>query len=246
MIIDANCQVGKGQDYELSADDLVGDMDANDVAKSVIVPTERFLAVYNREGNDFLLASAREHPGRLFPLATANPWYGDKAIEELKRALGAGAIGLMLHPPLQGFKIADAIVYPLIELAGELKKPVYFHTGTLGSAMPFQLAELAMQFSHVTFIMGHMAFSDVWNDVAKAAQSARNIFLETSMYWPSFIISMSRQVGPERMMFGSSVPKNSMNLEIEKITQFFTSEQDKEQILHRTARAVFEELQDGD
>ena len=239
MIIDAQCTVGKGIDTDLSADDLIAAMDANGVTKAVIAPVDRYLAVYNREGNDDLLAAGRRHPGRLYPLATSNPWYGEKALEELKRAFEEGAVGLKLHPPLQGFKITDSIVNPLLKLAAELKKPVYFHTGTPIYCMPFQLTETALRFPEVAFIMGHMGYSDFWYDVTAAARGADNIFLETSPYWPPFISSVVKEIGAARVMFGSGIPLNPQELGLESIRRCPFGEEDKSRILGGTAQSVF-------
>jgi len=214
-------------------------MDANSVDRAVIVPVDRYIAVYNRQGNDLVLGEARKHPDRLWPMVTANPWYGGEAEAEVTRGFEAGAVGLKLHPGLQGFRITDEIVYPLIEVARRHRRTVYFHTGTPVSSMPFQLTELAMRFPDVLFIMGHMGFSDFWNDVADAARAAENIYLETSSHWPSFVTDMVRAVGSRRILYGSDSPMNLMDLEIEKIVRHVDDANDRENILHRTAESLF-------
>lgn len=239
MILDAQCHLGEGCRYRVSSQALLELMDKNRVDRAVIVPVDQFVAVYNREGNDFILEAARRHPDRFLPMITANPWYGGKAVEEARRGFEAGAVGIKLHPGLQGFQITDEVVHPLVKLAGELDKPVYFHTGTPVTSMPLQLTELAQQFPSVKFIMGHMGFSDFWNDVADATRGAPNIYLETSAHWPSFIVEMVGTFGAQRIMYGSDTPMNLMGLEIEKITRHITKEEDLEAILHRTAESLF-------
>lgn len=242
MIIDAHCQVGCEGGYELSPDELLARMDANHVDKAIIVPTSGYIAVDNREGNDYCLSQARRHPGRLYAMATANPWYGARAVEEVQRAFDAGAVGLNLHPFLQGFRITDDVVTPLMDMAGQNKKPVYFHTGTPVSCMPFQLTELAMRFPQVNMIMGHMAFADFWYDVTKATQAVENIYLDTSMQWPAFITNQAKAVGSEKIMFSSDLPNNDLGLEIEKITRYLPDEQTGLNIFSGTAYKVFKEL----
>jgi Tat protein secretion system quality control protein TatD with DNase activity len=73
-VIDAHCHLGFGLTCSRSAEDLLKEMDGNNVARAVIVPVDRFLAVDNSEGNDQILAAARLHPERLIPFTTANPW----------------------------------------------------------------------------------------------------------------------------------------------------------------------------
>lgn len=239
MIIDAHCHLGQGCRHDVTADALLRQMDANGVTRAVIVPVDQYIAVYNREGNDFILGEARQHPDRFWPMVTANPWYGQAAVDEVVRGFKAGAVGLKLHPAIQGFKITDEIVFPLIEAAGKHHRPVYFHTGTPVSSMPLQLTELAMRFPGVKFVMGHMGFSDFWNDVADAARAAENIYLETSSHWPSFVVDMVRAVGSRRILYGSDTPMNLMDLEIEKIVRHVVSAEDRENILHQTAESLF-------
>lgn len=245
MLIDSHCHIGKGRRCALPAEDLIREMDANGVAMAIVVTLDEYIAVRNRQGNDYVLSEVANRPDRLFAMATVNPWYGQDAMKELRRAFDAGAIGLKLHPLLQGFKITDDIVYPLVELAGEYGKPVYFHTGTPICAMPFQLTELAMRFPDVTFVMGHMAFSDFWYEVTEATNAVDNIYLETSGHWPSFIVEKAAQVGSGRIMFGSDLPKHSIGLEIEKINRYIVAEEDRNNIFCHTAKRVFKELNNG-
>jgi predicted TIM-barrel fold metal-dependent hydrolase len=229
-IIDGHCHIGQGLTYSQTADELLGEMDRHGVSASVIVPADRFIAVDNQEGNDLVFKAARDHPDRLIPFATANPWYGDKALEEMGRAFDLGARGLKLHPPMQGFQITDEIVFPLVELAVEHGKPIYFHTGTPICCTPFQLTELAMRYPEGTFIMGHAAYADYWNDVTASVSCVPNIYIETSQHLASFVRTLIEQVGPERIIYGSDSPLTSMALEIEKITRYVHSPEALESI----------------
>jgi len=240
-IIDAHCHVGQGCGLEgtphpdplpqgARAERLLGEMDRCGVSAAVIVPADRCIAVYNTEGNDEVLSAAKRHPDRFIPFATANPWYGDRALDELTRAFDLGAAGLKLHPVIQGFQIIDEICFPLVELAVRLRKPIYFHTGTPVCSSPFQLTELAMRYPEGVFIMGHAAYSDYWNDVSASVKCVPNILIETSQHLASFIRTLVEQVGAEKLIYGSDWPKTDMGIEIEKITRYIAGD-DLERIL---------------
>ena len=218
-IIDAHCHIGQGLTYSQTADELLTEMDRHKVSSAVIVPADKFIAVYNSEGNDEVLAAAKEHPGRFIPFATANPWYGDTALKELERAFDLGAAGLKLHPAIQGFQITDAIEFPVVELAVERGKPIYFHTGTAVCSSPYQLTELAMRYPEGRFIMGHAAYADYWNDVIASTSAVPNIWIETSQHLASFVCVLIRRF-PDRVIYGSDAPKTDMGIEIEKIRRF--------------------------
>jgi len=216
-ILDGHCHIGEGHDMSLSPEALIREMDASGVARAVVCPMDRYIAVYNREGNDFVFRAVREFPDRLIGFATVNPWYGDAAREEADRALDMGASGLKFNPSLQGFLLNDRIVHPLVERARDARVPVYFHTGTPVHSMPFQLVNLAELFPEVCFVMGHGATTDLWNDAVPAARRAPNIYVDTSLNAPASIRRITEAIGPERVFFSSNVPSCSLGVEVEKV-----------------------------
>ena len=222
-IVDARCTIGTGRQCALSADDLVRRLDELEIEAAVVSAPDRCLAVANREGNDLVLDACRRHPGRLIGFAGVNPWYGDAALAELRRAADVGLRGLVLHPPLQGFLLVDDLADPLVAAAGELGMPVYVPTGTPVQALPLQLTELARRFPDTRFLMGHMGHSDFWIDAIPAVAAAPNIYAELSYKQPHTIEDAVRILGPDRVVFGSDAPFNDLRLELEK---FFATDLD--------------------
>jgi uncharacterized protein len=215
-LVDARCTVGESFRYRLTADDLVSELDKHGVERAVVGPADRELAVANRAGNDVVLAACAAHPERLIGFATVNPWFGEAALAELRRAAQAGLRGLILHPHLQGFVLLDPLVDPVVCLAAELGMPVYVHTGTPVSALPLQLTALARRHPKVDFLMGHMGHSDFWIDAIPAALAVSNIYAEISYKQPHVIEDAVAALGAERVVFGSDAPRNDLRLEVEK------------------------------
>lgn len=215
MLIDGHCHVGVGHEYQQSVQELLETMDALEVARAVICPVDRCIAVDNREGNDFVLHAAQAHSRRLYAFATANPWYGTRAVDELRRAVGEGARGIKLHPALQGFLLCDELVYPLVELAEQLNVPMFFHTGTPAFALPTQLVELAQRYPRVNFIMGHMGSTDFKGEAPLAAAAVSNVYLDTSWILPHWTRQAIASVGAERVIFSSDSPLSSLAIELE-------------------------------
>lgn len=212
--IDFHCHVGRGFEYSQEPEALLREMDEWGVDGAVVCPVDRCLAVDNREGNDTVLEAARAHPDRLFAFATANPWYGQRAVEELRRALDLGARGIKLHPALQGYLLCDELVHPLLALAQERRVPVYIHTGTPAYAQPFQLAELARRFPAVALVMGHMGSTDFWMDAVPAALQSDNILLDTSWSLPQKVHRALAAVGEDRVLFSTDSPLSSLRVEM--------------------------------
>jgi len=239
-IYDAHCHVGRRLDEEFTAAALLKEMDACGVERAVIVPADREIAVANREGNDGVLRAAKEHPDRLTAFCTANPWFAEEAVTEVRRAFDLGAAGLKLHPVLQGFSIIDPLVRPLVETAVGLRKPVYFHTGTPVCSPPFQLSEICLRYPEGRFVMGHAAYSDYWNDVIFAVNSVDNMFVETSTHLPVVIRLLVEQAGAGKVIYGSNFPLNAMSLEIEKVTRYIGAPGDLERIFSLNLERLLE------
>ncbi len=216
-IIDAHCHLGKGFDMKVSPKELLKEMDKNGVEKAIICPVDKFIVVYNKEGNDYIMECIEKFPDRLIGFATVNPWYGEKGISELKRCLDKGMRGLILHPFLQGYLLNDKLTFPLLEEIEKYNLPVYFHTGTLVSSEPYQLRDLAEKFPKINFIMGHSAASDYWNDIILAGKDIDNIYFETSLNYPDLISNVLNELGEDKVIFGSGFPQDSLKIEIEKI-----------------------------
>lgn len=238
-VIDSHCHIGAGVRKGVTVDALLDAMDAAGVDKAVLCTVDQFIAVKNREGNDEVARVVGEHPDRFLGLATANPWFGDAAVEELERSLDAGACGLKLNSHLQGFVLSDPVVHPLIETCRRRGVPVYAHTGTPITAEPFQLAELARTFPEVTMVMGHMGYTDFWYDAVPAALQSENIYLETSLIDIMNIQNAIENVGAERILFGSDFPESDLALELEKIDMLEMSNGDRSRVLGGNAEAVW-------
>ncbi len=215
--IDAHCHVGPGMMASQKPEELLLDMDRLGISQSILVPWDAALAVDNREGNDFVLTLCRRHPDRFYAFAGVNPWYGERAVKELRRAVDFGARGLKLAPQYQGFQISDPIVLPVIEEAIRHRLPIYVTTGIPVVAMPMQLNYLAHTYPEAVFIEGRYGFPDFWTDAIPSVLDAPNIFVDTAYNAPSTIQLAIDTVGPKRVLFSSDVPYANLQNEVEKM-----------------------------
>lgn len=239
-MVDAHCHLGT-KNEGLGSRDLLKAMDAVGVSKAVICPIEKYVAVYNKEGNNYISKAVKQHPKRMIGFATVNPWFGKAAVVELKRSIKMGLKGLKLNPFLQGFQINDVLVHPVVETCESLNIPIYFHTGTPVSSEPLQLTDLARKFPQVNFIMGHMGWTDFWYDATPAAEKSTNIFLETSHSNIDFIKTAFDTIGAKRILFGSDIPNSDLLIEYEKFKFIDMSDEDREMIQGRNILKIIGE-----
>jgi uncharacterized protein len=237
--VDACAHLGEGRHLSLCTDDLLAQMDEAHIARTVVSPVDHYLAVHNREGNDLVLSAVRAHSDRLTGMASANPWFGDAAVEEVRRALGEGLSGLVIHSIYQGFRLADHVVNPILEVVADFDVPVYAHTGTAGQAEPFHIVDLALRFPSVNFIMGHAGSSDYGEDAVRALEFAPNIWLETSRNGPANYGLWKVKDCLSRMVFGSSAPEYIPATERDTLCDVFTEDEDQRAVLRDNIQDVF-------
>lgn len=224
MYIDCYCVLGKDREYDLTVSALLKAMDAAGVDRALVAPVDRYLAVDNQVGNDYVAQQASKHRRRLIPTCTANPWNGKGAVREFRRALAKGARLLVLHPFVQGYLANDELVWPLLEVASREQVPVYIHTGPPGNSTPWQLVDLAERFPQLDLIMGHSGSTDFWFDVIDAAKAAPNIYLESSLARPFSFPERIQVLGSQRVIMGSFAPINQFAFEWEQMRLALTPE----------------------
>jgi len=235
VIIDGHCHLGHGNLKQQSAGDLLREMDRWDVDQAVICPVEEQIILHNHEGNLAMLEAVRAHPDRFIGFAVANPWYGDKAVDELRWAAEQGLRGLKLDSARQGFFLCSPLVYPLIEVATEMGLPIYCHTATPIYALPMQLRWLAADFPEANFIMGHAAFPDYWFDVFPTVQNRPNIYVETSLRASTAPLQeVARELGADRLIFGSNSPVSTVEVELAKVDALNLAPEEREWVLGKT------------
>jgi len=219
--IDFVCHTGYDRLHEIGAttEELQEILEEHDVVHAVLFPIGDGYIHRYREQNRRLAGMAEDH-GRYSFFCTVNPWFGKEAEKELVACFeDLGAKGVAFNTPIQGLYIDSAMIHPFIEIARSYGRPVYFYTGTPIYGLPLNLANLALKFPEVTFIMGTMGASDYWGDVVPSMRLAGNIYIETSLNTnvPAVFPDFVGEFGFERILFGSNYPYSSYRLECEKI-----------------------------
>lgn len=220
-IYDVYCTIGGERETRLAADELLRLMDRAKIARAVIAPEDREIAVDNVAGNNRILEAARRHENRFTPACTANPWRGDAAREELRRAVAAGARMLVLSPALQGFVLGDEVADDLLIAAGRMRLPVYVHTGPHSASVPSQLVLVAARHRQTSFILGHCGSTDYIDDMRAVFRCATdNLWYDLSLVRPFAASDLLDMVSPDRLIFGSLAPRSDPALELRHLGNY--------------------------
>lgn len=153
--------------------------------------------------NDAVASFCRESLDRLRPFCTVHP-HLPGALDELHRCVEElGAVGVKLHPWLQGFSAVDACLDSLGTALSELPMPVVFHDGTPPGSSPLQVAYFAERFPQVPVVLGHGGLHDLWEEAVIAAERVENLYVIPSGTPPGHLRELIKRVGAHRVLFGS-------------------------------------------
>lgn len=137
--------------------------------------------------------------------------------------------------------------HPLIERIAELRGVIMQHTWFVtggkqspGASTPAELAELAAKFPQQKFICAHAGGE--WEQGIRAIRKSPNILVETSGFdaTAGFIEMAVRELGAERIVFGSHLPSRSLGTELSKVIAADISEAEKKLILGENFRRLIQ------
>jgi uncharacterized protein len=135
----------------------------------------------------------------------------------------------------------DPLVERIQELDGVIMQHTWFKTGGKtgnGESTPSELAELAARHPEQKFVCAHAGGE--WERGIQAVRESSNVLLETSGFdaTAGFIEMAVRQVGAERIVFGSHLPSRSLGTELGKVVGAEISERDRKLILGENFREL--------
>ena len=174
-----------------------------------------------RQDNDDVLRALSHFPDRAFGFVYLNPKHTQASLDELNRCVRDG--------PMVGVKLWVAQrcnapeLDPIIERATALKAVVFQHTwlkitGNLpGESTPMDLAELAARHSRATIFCGHSGGD--WERGLRVIRPLKNLYADLAGGDPTagFTEMAVRELGAERVIYGSDVGGRSFASQLAKV-----------------------------
>jgi hypothetical protein len=175
-----------------------------------------------RAQNDQVLEALRAGRGRLLGFVYLNPNHLEFSLGELKRCVRDG--------PMVGVKLwvarraRERELDSIVSQASALKAVIFQHSwfkvgGNLtGESTPLDVAELAKRHPETKIICGHTGGE--WESGIRAVRGLPNVMLDTAGSDPTsgFVEMAIREVGPERILYGSDIGGRSFASQIAKVT----------------------------
>jgi hypothetical protein len=176
-----------------------------------------------RAGNDVTIKAVKHAPDRLFGCAFMYPGSLQACLDEIDRCVGEGpCIGLKFE-----FDTAAGADTPeldaIMERAGKYKAVILHHTwiktnGNMeGESTPMQLAAVCRRHPDVTMFCGHTGGN--WELGIRAIRDVKNMYCDLSGSDPvaGYTEMAVRELGAERVLYGSDIQGRSFASQIGKV-----------------------------
>ncbi len=197
-----------------------------------------------RQENDRVLRAVRRFPNRAYGSVYLSPSYVDFSLQEFDRCVRDGpmiGVGeLEVDKRCNGPELD-----PIVERAVSMKAPILQHcwlkTGgnEPGESSPYDLVELAKRHPDANFICAHTGGN--WEHGIRIIRDTKNICAEFAGSDPTsgFVEMAVRELGPERVVYGSDVGGRSFASQLSKVMGADIPDSAKALVLGGNLRRLF-------
>jgi uncharacterized protein len=199
-----------------------------------------------RRENDEVLRATGKFPDRTFAFVYLNPKHLEASLAELERCVAQG--------PMVGVKLwvahrcSAAELDPIIRRAAELQAVIFQHTwwkvggNDPGESTPLDMAELAARHPTVPLICGHTGGD--WERGLRAIREHKNVHVDLAGSDPcaGFTEMAVREIGAERVIYGSDAGGRSFASQLAKVFGADIPEEAKRLILGENLRRLMQPI----
>jgi hypothetical protein len=222
------------------AADIVKTMDLCGIDKTVISTTLSFDTDIVL-GNTMMLQALDAHPGHLYGACGVNGHFPELSLAELERTFSRpDVVMIKVHPSSTKCRLDDRRMNRIFEFASASRLFVLVHTWLDNDAYGNQdlFASVAAAHPEIKWIMGHSGGPYGSVHAVELAQKTANIYLDLtlSMCPARQVEFFVREVGSERVLFGTDSPFLDPRPQVGRVALAEISEQDRVKIFGANAR----------
>jgi uncharacterized protein len=201
-----------------------------------------------RQANDALSTYARAHPGRFLAVGALPPADGDASLREVERVAALGFAGVKLSP--ERLDLAAPDVRAVVGRAAVLKLVVYIEGWWPDAA--YEVGKLALALPQARLVLTHLGgvhFSDVllFRVLDLHPFTPRNVWFDLAGIAPLYadspyaaqLVWVCREVGMERILFGSDWPLTSLGDAASSVRQLGFTAAEQSLVFRKNADALF-------
>ena len=241
-----------------SADDLLKVMDAEGIARAVLITSvSPEVMGLTASVNPWIARYVEGHRDRLVPVGGIHPRHTLDIVGEMRKLFDEYRLGaIKIHPPhmelaANAYRTDCPSLADVYRLAGEARRPVLIHTGTSvfpGArnvyADPMPCDDVAVDFPGTTFVLCH-AGRPLWYDTAFfLARRHPNVWLDVSGIPPKKLLDVLPRLGDvaDRVLWGTDWPSmgvRSMRQNVEEFLSLPLQDAVRRKILFDNAARLF-------
>jgi len=169
------------------------------------------------KNNDLVINAMKQFPDRFLGQVTINPIYLKESLEEIKRCINEGMIGLKVYNQV---KINDPAFYPIIEKFIDLKMMILMHSGSAigfggqrtkygnrqpNGSTPDDFVDVAKRYPEAMLQYAHTGGGGDWEYACKSIKDYPNIYVDTSgsNNEGNMVDFALKYLGEDRLFFGT-------------------------------------------
>ncbi|MGQ9524303.1 MAG: amidohydrolase family protein [Armatimonadota bacterium] len=243
IIVDAHAHLGFDEvfDENFCEEELLTSQDTNAINVTLVQPGTVHDLDGVRKQHDAIADLAQRYPGRFYGIANPNPHLpGDQYEREVRRCMhDLGFVGIKLHPMAHAVNPAGKHGRRVFDTASEVGVPVMVHTGAgIPWAAPSLLGPIASRYADLKIVVAHAGAMVLAAEAGNLAEQYGNVYLECSWTAGFLVRRWTKQIGAERLMFGSDHADNAA-AELTKCRTCGLDAEELRWVLGETACKVF-------
>ncbi len=211
------------------------------IDKAVLSPTPALCSDLEF-GNTMMLDTVEKNRGRLYGACTVNGNYPELSIDELHRCFeqSLAVVMIKLHPFLNGCKMNDRRMKGIYEYAAKRNLFILVHTWLDSDAYGYLdlFAAVAKEQPDIKWLMGHSGGPFGSYRAVEIAKELPNVFLDLtlSMIPARQVEFFVREVGADRIIFGTDNPFIDPRPQIGRLCLADITQEDRVKIMSGNAR----------
>ncbi len=240
IVIDAHMHVGKYYNFLIPSNGVAALIENARRLGITRLYGSSLLSIRNDAiaGNTMVIETHAAYPNLFFPYLVVKPNYPEEIKEILDLAERHNIKQFKIHDDGNSLPFDHHNYFPLYEYANHIGAVVLAHT--YGQMHVAPLMKVAKEFHSAKILLGHSGITNE-DSYYIAVRSFNNIFLETcnSLAWYGLIERLVKQVGAERICFGTDMPFMSPDQQIGRILGAKITDDEKRRILGVNAQELF-------
>ncbi len=234
-----------------TASDLSKSTIENNISLSIVMPVATSTKQVESINNSVIEINKHSNETHLLSFGAIHPDC-ENYKEILKNLAQSGIKGIKIHPVYQQVKINDIRFLRIIEEASSLGLIITTHAGEDISfpgedfASPRQIKNVINLIHPKKFILAHMGGWNNWEDVLSYLTS-EDVFFDTAFTCLEYdsltkdqFISLIKNVGFNKVLFGTDSPWSSQKQSIDLIKSLGFNEKELNQIFYKNAEKLLE------